>query len=97
MSGNVRVDVKELGEALNSALTMMETMISNIQRFMPKAEETDISISELARVAGGERALIGECGYLLSKTYKSQVEECSLRGQLIQLHSICQKNNKSIE
>lgn len=38
-----------------------------------QAEETDISISELARVVGGERALIGECGDLLSKTHKSQV------------------------
>ncbi|RDX83537.1 Protein ENDOSPERM DEFECTIVE 1, partial [Mucuna pruriens] len=92
IGGNVRVDVREVGDALNSAAKMMETMISNIQRFVPKAEETDISISELARVAGGERALIGECGDLLSKTYKSQVEECSLRGQLIQLHSVCHKN-----
>ncbi|KAG5005770.1 hypothetical protein JHK82_023752 [Glycine max] len=92
VGGNVRLDVRELGEALNSASKMMETMISNIQRFMPKAEETDISISELARVAGGERALVGECGDLLSKRYKSQLEECSLRGQLIQLHSICHKN-----
>ncbi|KAG4956408.1 hypothetical protein AAZX31_15G119100 [Glycine max] len=92
VGGNVRVDVRQLGEALNSASKMMETMISNIQRFMPKAEETDISISELARVAGGERALVGECGDLLSKTYKSQLEECSLRGQLIQLHSVRDKN-----
>ena len=38
-----------------------------------QAEETDVSMSELARVVGGERALIGECGDLLSKTYKSQV------------------------
>ncbi|KAG4946067.1 hypothetical protein JHK87_042074 [Glycine soja] len=92
VGGNVRVDVRQLGEALNSASKMMETMISNIQRFMPKAEETDVSISELARVAGGERALVGECGDLLSKTYKSQLEECSLRGQLIQLHSVRDKN-----
>jgi hypothetical protein len=38
-----------------------------------QAEETDTSISELARVVGGERALIEECGGLLSKTHKSQV------------------------
>lgn len=95
--GNVRVDVRELGESLNSALKMMETIVSNTQRLMPKAEETDTSISELARVVGGERALIGECGDLLSKTYDSQVEECSLRGQLIQLHLICHKNKKNKE
>ncbi|OIW13890.1 hypothetical protein TanjilG_31779 [Lupinus angustifolius] len=91
---NVRIDVREMDEALNSALKMMETIVSHIQIFMPKAEETDISISELARVAGGEKALIGECGDLLSKTHKSQVEECSLRGQIIQLHSICHKNTE---
>ncbi|ESW26175.1 hypothetical protein PHAVU_003G097000 [Phaseolus vulgaris] len=45
-----------------------------------KAEEIDVSISELARIVGGERPLVGECGDLLSKTYKSQVEECCLRG-----------------
>ncbi|KAL2341455.1 hypothetical protein Fmac_009395 [Flemingia macrophylla] len=70
--GNVRVDARELGEALDSAFKIMETMISNIQRFMPKTEETDTSISELARVAVGEKALIGECGDLLSKTYRLQ-------------------------
>ncbi|KAE9599152.1 hypothetical protein Lal_00044100 [Lupinus albus] len=91
---NVRVDVREMKEALSSALKMMDTIVSHIQIFMPRAEETDISISELARVAGGERALIGECGDLLSKTHKSQVEECSLRGQIIQLHSICHKNTE---
>lgn len=93
--GNVRVDVREVGESLNSALKVLETIISNTQRLMPKAEETDTSISELARVVGGERALIEECGGLLSKTHKSQVEECSLRAQLIQLHSICHTNKNN--
>lgn len=38
-----------------------------------QAEEMDASISELARVSGGERALVEECGHLLFKTYTSQV------------------------
>ncbi|XLU52828.1 hypothetical protein S245_047476 [Arachis hypogaea] len=97
LGGNVRVDVKEVGESLNSASKMMETIVLNIQRFMPKAEQTDVCISELARVVSGERAVIGECGDLLSKTYKSQVEECSLRGQLIQLYSTCHNNNNITE
>ncbi|CAL0309164.1 unnamed protein product [Lupinus luteus] len=93
--GNVRVDVREMEEALNSALKMMETIVFHIQRFMPKAEETDTSISELAIVAGGERALVGECGDLLSKAHKLQMEECTLRSQLIQLHSVCHKNKNT--
>lgn len=86
ISGNVRVDIREVGEALNSATKLMDTVALNIESLMPKAEETEHLISELARVTGGERALIEECGDLLSMTYNSQVEECSLRGQLIQFY-----------
>ncbi|KAF7801293.1 protein ENDOSPERM DEFECTIVE 1-like [Senna tora] len=95
VGGNVRVDTKEVGEALNSAAKVMETVVSHVQRFMSKVEQTDISISELARIVGGERGLIGECGDLLAKAYKSQVEECSLRSQLIQQHSIGHKAETS--
>lgn len=38
-----------------------------------QAEEVDTSISELARVVSGERALIEECGDLLSKEYTAKV------------------------
>lgn len=33
----------------------------------------DVSVSELARMVGGEKALIEDCGDLISKTYSSQV------------------------
>ncbi|KAK6154569.1 hypothetical protein DH2020_008817 [Rehmannia glutinosa] len=79
VSGEVRADVGELGEALGSALKVVELIGSHTQRFMHKAEEMDMLVSELARMAGGERAFIEECGDLLSKTYISQVKECSLR------------------
>ncbi|KAL6553300.1 hypothetical protein OROGR_007142 [Orobanche gracilis] len=85
VSGNVRGDAGELGEALGSALKVVELIGSHIQRFIPNALEIDMSISELARIAGGEVALIEECGDLLSKTYVSQVKECSLRSTLIQV------------
>ncbi|KAK4270593.1 hypothetical protein QN277_019381 [Acacia crassicarpa] len=91
VGGNVKVDAREVGEAINSSMKMMESIVFHVQRFMSKVEETDISISELARVVGGERAFIGECGSLLARAYKSQVEECSLRSQLMQIHSIGHK------
>ncbi|GLT64400.1 hypothetical protein SLA2020_368970 [Shorea laevis] len=86
---NVKADIGEVGEALNSGMKVMEIIIFHLQSFMPKAEETDNLISELARVSGRERALIEECGDLLSKTCTSQVEEFSLRSQLVQLHHFC--------
>ncbi|WJZ88257.1 hypothetical protein VitviT2T_007576 [Vitis vinifera] len=84
INGNIRADIREVNEALYSATKMMEIIISNVQMFMPKAEEMDNLVSELARVTGGERTLSEECGYLLSRTHALQVEECSLRSQLIQ-------------
>lgn len=46
--------------------------------FLTQAEETENLISELARAIGGERALIEECGNLLSKTYTTQVRHTSI-------------------
>ncbi|WCJ23754.1 hypothetical protein M5689_005763 [Euphorbia peplus] len=89
ISGNIRADVREVGDAFNSAMKLMELIALHVQKFIPKAEEMEILVSELARIAGGEKALIEECGDLLFKTHRSQVEECSLRAQLIQLNQIC--------
>ncbi|XP_061965369.1 protein ENDOSPERM DEFECTIVE 1-like [Populus nigra] len=86
ISGNARADIREVGEALNSAAKLMDTIAFHIESLMPKAEETEHLISEVARVTGGERGLIEECGDLLSMTCNSQVKECSLRGQLIQFY-----------
>uniref|UniRef100_A0A5B7CAK2 Protein ENDOSPERM DEFECTIVE 1 n=1 Tax=Davidia involucrata TaxID=16924 RepID=A0A5B7CAK2_DAVIN len=85
VSGNVQADTREVGEALNSAIKVMEIISFHVQSYMPKAEEMDTLVSELAKVTGGQRALIEECGDLLFRTHTSQVEECSLRGHLIQL------------
>ncbi|XP_021902135.1 protein ENDOSPERM DEFECTIVE 1-like isoform X1 [Carica papaya] len=88
-SSNIKVDIGDVGEALNSAVKVMETILLHIQNFVPKAEEIEKLISELARVIGGQRVEIQECGDLLSQTYALQVEECSLRSQLIQFHRSC--------
>ncbi|KAH6777186.1 Na+/H+ antiporter 6 [Perilla frutescens var. frutescens] len=86
VSGEVRADVGQLGEAMNSAFKVVESIRSHIHRFIHKGEAMDNLVSELARMVGGEKALSQECGYLLSKTCSSQVNECSLRGALMQLN-----------
>lgn len=40
-----------------------------------QAESIDTLVSEVSRMANGEKALTEECGYLLSKTYSSQVDK----------------------
>ncbi|KAM7501092.1 hypothetical protein LguiA_025506 [Lonicera macranthoides] len=86
VSGHVQVDTREIVEALNSAIKMMEIIGVHVKSLMPKAEEMDSLILELARVIGGERTCIEECGDLLFKNYTSQVENYSLRGHIMQLH-----------
>lgn len=90
VGGNVQADIREVGESLNSAIKVMEMIGIHVQSFMPKANEMDTVITELVRLVGGERVLIEECGDLLFKTFTSQVEDCSLRGLLMQL----QNNNQ---
>ncbi|MCL7034150.1 hypothetical protein MKW94_008187 [Papaver nudicaule] len=97
IGGNVRADLKELDGALNSASNMMESICSNFEIFVPKAEEMDSLVSELAALASEEKALIEECGDLLSHTQNLQVEECSLRGQLMQLKKISSLNQAKEE
>lgn len=63
----------------------MVQMMLNLNDMM-QAEGMENLVSELARMAGGEKALTEECGYLLSKAYSSQLNECSLRGALMQLN-----------
>jgi glycine cleavage system H lipoate-binding protein len=47
----------------------------------------DVLLSQLAQTAAKERALLEECGDLLSVAATLEVEECSLRTHLIQLES----------
>ncbi|XP_051133933.1 protein ENDOSPERM DEFECTIVE 1-like [Andrographis paniculata] len=97
VSGEVRVDVGELQEAMSSALKVAELISNNIQRFISKAEDIDTTVSELAKTAGGERALVEECGDVLSKTRMLQVKECSLRGTVMQLQLGCSDRQSTIK
>ncbi|GMI99525.1 ENDOSPERM DEFECTIVE 1, QWRF domain containing 5, EMBRYO DEFECTIVE 3116 [Hibiscus trionum] len=94
IGGNVKADAREIGEAMASAIKQMEMIVCHVQSFIPKAEETESLVSELARVAIRERSVIEECGDLLHKTNTFQVEECSLRGQVIQLQAMVSCTNK---
>ncbi|KAG6486851.1 protein ENDOSPERM DEFECTIVE 1-like [Zingiber officinale] len=82
---DVKVNIRELEEVLNSSLLIVEESLSSfMEKFQPKAEDIDIGASDLASCISNERILIEECGNLLSQTHEMQVKECSLRAQLIQ-------------
>ncbi|KAG1364263.1 protein ENDOSPERM DEFECTIVE 1 [Cocos nucifera] len=83
--GNVRADVRELKEVLDSAMHILESVSPHVGCFLPKAEGIEDKASDLARVVNSERTLTEECGNLLSEVHNLQVKECSLRSQLMQL------------
>ncbi|CAO2838879.1 unnamed protein product [Amaranthus hypochondriacus] len=95
--GNVKADVKEINEAMNSALKVAESIGLQVQEFMPKAEQVDVLVSDLARVHNGEITLVHECGDLLYKTHTSQIEECSLRGQLMQFQKCSFNRSQEVQ
>ncbi|ONK81976.1 uncharacterized protein A4U43_C01F34840 [Asparagus officinalis] len=84
ITGNVKADVKDLKEVFDSIMNIFSCLSPCVQRFVPKGEVVEDVISNLAELVSTERALIEECGSLLSQAHNLQMTECSLRGQLIQ-------------
>lgn len=85
ITDGVKADIREVTEALNSAVNVMGPISSSICRLLPKAEDMSTLVSELAAVAAQEKSLLDECKDLLATTGELEVEESSLRASLIQL------------
>ncbi|XP_048611229.1 protein ENDOSPERM DEFECTIVE 1-like isoform X1 [Brassica napus] len=81
-----QVETKELEEVLAVASKSMEGIVQNIGQFLPKTQEIESLLSELARVSSREKVAAEDCGVALLKTHSSHVEDCYLRSQLIQQH-----------
>jgi hypothetical protein len=80
VTGGAKADVHAVEEALGSAVDVLNAVEVS-------AEKMDVLLSQLADTAAQERALLEECGDLLSLAASLEVEECSLRTYLIQLES----------
>ncbi|CAH2058061.1 unnamed protein product, partial [Thlaspi arvense] len=87
---DIKVESQELAEALAIASKSMEGIVQNIGNFVPKTQEMETLMSELARVSSREKASVEDCGVALLKTHSSHIEECYLRSQLIQHHKNCE-------
>ncbi|KAL1191397.1 Protein ENDOSPERM DEFECTIVE 1 [Cardamine amara subsp. amara] len=89
LDSKIKVETKELAEALTVASKSMEGIVQNIGHFVPKTQEMESLMSELARVSSREKASLEDCGVSLLKTHSSQIEECYLRSQLMQHQKKC--------
>jgi len=87
VTGGAKADVHAVGEALGSAVDVLNAVEVSVTSLSAKAESTDMLLSQLAETSAQERILLEECGHLLSVAASLEVEERSLRTHLIQLES----------
>lgn len=80
----IKADTQAVKEAMTSAVDLVHTVESSVNRLLPKTEKTNNLMSELAQVADQARTLLEECGDLLVVASSLEVEERSLRMQLLQ-------------
>ncbi|KAG8372548.1 hypothetical protein BUALT_Bualt12G0077500 [Buddleja alternifolia] len=85
ITGGAKGDIEAVNAAVCSAVNVMQAMGSSLCSTISEVESTNCLISELAHVAARERAMLGECESLLSSTTALQVEENSLRTNLLQM------------
>lgn len=96
ITGGAKIDIDTLKAAIGSAIDVMHTTVSSIYSVLPKVEDTNDLVSELAAVAGHEKAMLNECDALLASTAAMQVREYSLRTQLIQSEQDLRKTRNPI-
>ncbi|WCJ35535.1 hypothetical protein M5689_016785 [Euphorbia peplus] len=87
--GGARADVQKVKDAVCSAVDVMQAMASSICLLLSKVGGVNSLVVELANVAAKERAMLGQCNYLLSAISALQAEECSLRTHILQVERDC--------
>ncbi|XP_072972665.1 QWRF motif-containing protein 2-like [Typha angustifolia] len=83
--GGAKADIQEVKESVGSAVDVMQAMASSICSLLSKVEGTSSLVSELAKVAAQEQALLNQSRDLLSMVAAMHVKQCSLQGHILQL------------
>ncbi|KAK1324071.1 hypothetical protein QJS10_CPA02g00305 [Acorus calamus] len=78
-------DIQKLEDAVASAVDVMRAIASSTLFLLSKVEKLNTLVAQLAGMTAQERALLDQCGDLLSTIAAMQVTHCSLRTNLLQL------------
>lgn len=84
VGGGAIADIQSLKEVVGSAVDMMQGMASSICSLLPKVDEVNSLVIELAKVTAKERALLEQCKDFLAVLAAIQVKDCSLRTHILQ-------------
>lgn len=85
--GGGRADIKNVKDALHSAVDVVQAMASPIGALMTKVDKMNSLVRELASVTSKERALLEQSEDLLSMLTAMQVRDFSMRTHMLQLSS----------
>lgn len=85
ITGGARGDAQSVKAAVSSAVDILEAMGNSVCCSLPKVEDMNNMVSEVADVAAQEQVMLYECEALLGSILAMQAEESSLRSHLIQL------------
>ncbi|XP_038989968.1 QWRF motif-containing protein 2 [Phoenix dactylifera] len=83
--GGAKADIQEVKDAVDSAVDMMQAMGSSICSLLSKVEGMSSLVSELAKMAAQEQALLDQSRDFLSMVAATHVRQCSLQGHILQL------------
>ncbi|CAI9769991.1 unnamed protein product [Fraxinus pennsylvanica] len=86
--GGAIADMQSLKDAISSTVDVMQTMASSICSLLPRVEEADSLVTELAKVTAKERALLEQCTDFISMIAAMQVKETSLRTHMLQRNCV---------
>ncbi|KAG6491782.1 AUGMIN subunit 8-like isoform X1 [Zingiber officinale] len=91
-----KADVIDMKNAVSSAVDMLHAIGSSIFRLLSKIECTKSQLSELDAVTAKEKFMLDECRELLTSAAAIQVEESSLRAQLMLLRNDARNLNQTV-
>uniref|UniRef100_A0A6I9Q962 QWRF motif-containing protein 2 n=1 Tax=Elaeis guineensis var. tenera TaxID=51953 RepID=A0A6I9Q962_ELAGV len=83
--GGAKADIQEVKDAVGSVVDVMQSMGSSICSLLSKVEGTSSLVSELAKMAAQEQALLEQSKDLLSTVAAMHVRQSSLQGHILQL------------
>ncbi|XP_073155462.1 AUGMIN subunit 8-like [Henckelia pumila] len=85
ITGGAKGDIETVKAAVCSAVDVMQAMGSSLCSILPQVEGMNHLVSELADIAAQERALLDEYESLMGSSAAFQVEEQSLRTDILQM------------
>ncbi|XP_008792555.2 QWRF motif-containing protein 2-like [Phoenix dactylifera] len=83
--GGAKAEFQDVKNAVSSAVDAMQAIGNSICSLLSRVEESSSVMTELAKVAAHERALMDKSRELLSTVAAMHVKQCSLLGHITQL------------